>query len=87
MSCSDHLYRHIPPRQLARRWFLKECGVGLGAIALNQLAGGGAVGKAAAALAGAGETLAPNQSHLTAKEKKIILMLIDGAPTQHKLLN
>ena len=40
MNCRDHLYRNIPPRTLARRWFLKECGVGLGAIALQQLAGG-----------------------------------------------
>ena len=46
MNCQDHLYRNIPPVKLARRWFLKECGVGLGAIALNQLAG---VGTASAA--------------------------------------
>ena len=39
MNCQDHLYRNIPPQALARRWFLKECGVGLGAIALGQLAG------------------------------------------------
>jgi hypothetical protein len=39
MNCQDHYYRNIPPRILARRWFLKECGVGLGAVALGQLAG------------------------------------------------
>ena len=38
MSCHDHLYQNVPPDALARRWFLKECGVGLGAIALGQLA-------------------------------------------------
>ena len=39
MNCQDYLYHNVPPQQLARRWFLKECGVGLGAIALGQLAG------------------------------------------------
>jgi hypothetical protein len=58
MNCQTqtHLYRNIPPRDLARRWFLKECGVGLGAIALNQLAGG-SVAHAAA------DPLAAKQSH------------------------
>ena len=37
MNCQDHLYRDADPRQVSRRWFLQECGVGLGAMALGQL--------------------------------------------------
>ena len=28
---------HTNAKQIARRWFLQECGVGLGAMALGQL--------------------------------------------------
>ena len=34
MNCQDHLYRRRRPRAVARRWFLEQCGVGLGAMAL-----------------------------------------------------
>lgn len=37
MTCQDHLYRHADPQHLSRRWFLEQCGVGLGSIALGQL--------------------------------------------------
>ena len=30
MNCQDHLYRNADPRQVTRRWFLEQCGVGLG---------------------------------------------------------
>ena len=39
MHCQSHLHRHVPPQQLARRWFLRDCGIGLGAVALQQLTG------------------------------------------------
>ena len=37
MSCQDRLYRGMDPKAVSRRWFLEQCGVGLGAIALNTL--------------------------------------------------
>jgi hypothetical protein len=33
MNYQDHLYRHADPRQVSRRWFLEQCGVGLGSDA------------------------------------------------------
>ena len=39
MNCQDHLYRNANPKHLTRRWFLQECGVGLGAVALGHLLG------------------------------------------------
>ena len=37
MNCQDHLYRNADRRLVNRRWFLEQCGVGLGAIALGDL--------------------------------------------------
>ena len=37
MNCQDHLYPDANPRGVARRWFLKQCGVGLGTVALGHL--------------------------------------------------
>jgi len=54
MHCQSHLYRGCNPTQLARRWFLKECGVGLGAAALAEL-----LGTSAAAAEAPGNPLAP----------------------------
>jgi Protein of unknown function (DUF1501) len=80
MSCHDHLYRHIPPRALARRWFLKECGVGLGAIALGQLAG---VRSARAAV----DPLTSKQPPLPARAKNVIFLFMAGAPSHLELFD
>ena len=37
MNCQDHLYRGLDAKTISRRWFLQQCGVGLGAISLGQL--------------------------------------------------
>jgi len=80
MNCQDHLYRNIPPQQLARRWFLKECGVGLGAIALGQLAGGQQV-------FAAGDPLAPRQPSLWPRAKNVIFLFMAGAPSHLELFD
>src|SRR6266542_4171073 len=59
--------------QLARRWFLKECGVGLGAAALAQL-----LGEAAAA--------AP-KPHFAPKVKRVIYLFMAGAPSHLELFD
>src|SRR6478609_3887191 len=69
MNCQNHLYRNISPQSLARRWFLKECGVGLGAIALRELAGAPAA-KAAA------EPLAARRSPIQARAKNVIFLFM-----------
>jgi hypothetical protein len=80
MPCHDYLYRNIPPRDLARRWFLKECGVGLGAISLNQLAGG-ALARAAA------DPLAAKQPHFRPRAKNVIFLFMAGAPSHLELFD
>src|SRR4051812_48539261 len=80
MNCQDHLYRNIPPRSLARRWFLKECGVGLGSIALGQLAG-------AAAARAAAEPLSLKQPPMRARAKNVIFLFMAGAPSHLELFD
>src|SRR5436190_6937181 len=80
MSCQDHLYRNIPPRSLARRWFLKECGVGLGSIALGQLAG---VGSAQASA----DPLALKRPPIRARAKNVIFLFMAGAPSHLELFD
>src|SRR5829696_6939932 len=80
MNCQTHLYRNIPPRDLARRWFLKECGVGLGAVALNQLLGS-SVAKAAA------DPLAPKKPHFPPRVKNVIFLFMAGAPSHLEIFD
>jgi hypothetical protein len=80
MNCQTHLYQGIPPRQLARRWFLKECGIGLGAVALNQLIGGAAAQAAA-------DPLAARASHFAPRAKNVIYLFMAGAPSHLELFD
>src|SRR3954471_16616311 len=80
MNCQDHLYRNIPPQTLARRWFLKECGVGLGAIALGQLA------HSDAARAASGP-LSPKRTPIKARAKNVIFLFMAGAPSHLELFD
>src|SRR5437660_22392 len=82
MNCQDHLYRNTPPRSLARRWFLKECGVGLGAIALGHLAGM-PVSAAASTL----DPLAPKRSPIQGRAKNVIFLFMAGAPSHLELFD
>ena len=80
MNCQDHLYRHVPPQALARRWFLKECGVGLGAIALGHLAG-------ARPARAAADLLAPKRPLLQPRAKNVIFLFMAGAPSHLELFD
>jgi Protein of unknown function (DUF1501) len=67
--------------QIARRWFFKQCGVGLGAIALRSL-----LGEAVAAPVGA-NPLAPKQPHFPGKAKRVIYLFMAGAPSHLELFD
>ena len=69
---------------IARRWFLRQCGVGLGSIALGSLLG---TGRAAAALPKTFDPLAPRQPHHTPKAKHVIYLFMGGAPSQLDLFD
>ena len=56
-------------QQITRRWFFKDCGVGLGAIALGSLLADRASGASTLA-----HPLAPKQPHFTPKAKRVIYL-------------
>jgi len=77
-------------RQVTRRWFFKECGVGLGAIALNSLLGGEAragVGKGAEKTSVGTNPMAPKKPHFTGKAKRVIFLFMAGAPSHLELFD
>ncbi|HEY3854850.1 MAG TPA: DUF1501 domain-containing protein [Verrucomicrobiae bacterium] len=84
MNCQTHLYRPQHPLAVSRRWFLKECGVGLGAIALQTLMGNYA--QAATKLVER-DPLAPKRPPLPAKAKNIIYLFMAGAPSHLELFD
>jgi hypothetical protein len=84
MNCQDILYRNCDPRTLSRRWFLQQCGVGLGAISLAELLGGRAN---AATVAKSNNPLAVQQPHYPGKAKSVIFLFMAGAPSHLELFD
>lgn len=68
-------------RHIARRWFLRECGVGLGGMALASLL---PQTPAAAAIS---KPLAPRAPHFPAKAKRVIYLFMAGAPSHLDLFD
>src|SRR5438874_6766709 len=82
--CQDHLYRGMKPKEIARRWFLQQCGVGLGAIAFSSLLG--ETGLAAPDTQPA-DALAPKRPPLAPKAKRVIFLFMAGAPSHLELFD
>src|SRR4051794_34138295 len=77
MSCHDHLYRGLDGKTISRRWFFEQCGIGLGAMALQQLAAG----------ATPDNPLAPKKPHFAPKAKRVIFLFMAGAPSHLELFD
>ncbi len=71
-------------RLVARRWFLRDCGVGLGTMALAQLLSEPAL--AAASTVGI-DPLAPKAPHHAARAKRVIFLFMAGAPSHLELFD
>jgi len=83
MSCQDHLYRNLKPKEVARRWFLQQCGIGLGAVALSSLlADAGFAADNAPA-----DPLAPKKPQFAPKAKRVIFLFMAGAPSHLELFD
>lgn len=81
MNCQDHLYRGCDPRSISRRWFLQQCGVGLGSIALGQLFRPGGYASIS------NNPLAPKQPEYAARAKQVIYLFMAGAPSHLELFD
>jgi hypothetical protein len=67
-------------RLIARRWFLQQCGVGLGAVALAELLGARASGAAA-------DPLAARPPHYPPRVQNVIFLFMAGAPSHLELFD
>ncbi|HEU0005664.1 MAG TPA: DUF1501 domain-containing protein [Terriglobia bacterium] len=85
MNCQDHLYRNQDPKQVSRRWFIEQCGVGLGAMAFGHLLQ--SPGFAAALQDAPLNPLAPKKPHHTPKAKSVIFLFMAGAPSHLELFD
>ncbi len=70
-----------PHDYLTRRWFFKECGVGLGSIALHALLHDRAGADAPA------DPLAPRRPHFPAKATNVIFLFMAGGPSHLELFD
>src|SRR5437773_4027300 len=84
MNYSNEL-RSEYARLVTRRWFFRQCGVGLGSIALASLLEADKVFGAAAPKVT--DPLAPRQPHFKPKAKRVIYLFMAGAPSQLDLFD
>ncbi|MCY2964541.1 MAG: DUF1501 domain-containing protein [Planctomycetota bacterium] len=70
-------------RLLSRRWFLRDCGVGLAGIAAQSLY----AGETARGSDASPNPLAPRQPHFTGKAKRVIYIFQAGAPSHLELFD
>jgi hypothetical protein len=87
MNCQALLYRNCDPKLVTRRWFLEQCGVGLGRIALAGLFAGSLSRSGRAAVTNASQALLPKESHYTGRAKAVIHLFMAGAPSHLDLFD
>lgn len=68
------------PLSVSRRWFFKDCAIGLGTLALAELLNGS--GRAAPA-----DPLMPRGPHFPARAKRVVYLFMAGAPSHLELFD
>jgi hypothetical protein len=66
-------------RQISRRWFLEQCGVGLGALAMNHLLEHSGYAQT--------NPLAPKKPHFAAKARNVIYLFMAGGPSHIEMFD
>jgi len=86
MNCHNSLFArfHRPGSDMSRRWFLKECGLGVGKMGLASLLGDALVQSASAATAASPMPIGANYP---GKAKSVIHLFMAGAPSQLDLFD
>ncbi len=82
MNCQSHFYRGQDPKLVSRRWFLEQCGVGLGAIALGTLFRQNGWASLTAL-----NPLVARAPHFAPKAKRVIYLFMAGAPSHLELFD
>src|SRR5215469_13557135 len=78
---------HDYARQVTRRHFFRECGIGVGKIALASLLTKAFTARSTAASPQVADPLAPRRPHFAAKAKRVIHLFMAGAPSQLDLFD
>jgi hypothetical protein len=86
MNCQSHLFGGSGTA-LSRRWFLRECGIGLGKISLAALLTEALVSKSPGAPTAFRNPLTSKPSHFPGKAKAVIHLFMAGAPSQLDLFD
>ena len=81
MNITQQLHS-VRAQYLSRRWFLRDCGVGLAGIAAHSL-----LAHDVAAAPSLQDPLAPLQAHFPAKAKRVIYIFQAGAPSHLELFD
>ncbi|HUG92439.1 MAG TPA: DUF1501 domain-containing protein [Planctomycetaceae bacterium] len=84
MNGQDHLHSRVDPHFARRRWFLRDCGVGLGTLALARL-----LGEASASTTNAPgrNPLASRSPHHPPRARNVIFLFMAGAPSHLELFD
>jgi hypothetical protein len=82
MNLAQQLH-HERAKYLSRRWFLRDCGVGLAGIAAQSLL----LSEGRAKAATVDNPLAPRPPHFAAKAKRVVYMFQAGAPSHLELFD
>ncbi len=72
---------------IARRWFLEQCGIGLGSVALTSLLASESAHAAPAPGHSIDDPMAVKQPHFPGKIKNVILLFMGGGPSQFELFD
>ena len=67
------------PKLDSRRWFLQQCGIGMGGLAFHSLLGRD--------LAAATDAMSPRAPHHKARAKNVIYLFMAGAPSHLELFD
>ncbi len=81
MTWDNRSLRNDQIKQNNRRWFIEQCGVGLGALALNHLLAGAGLAQQAT------NPLAPRQPHYAPQAKNVIFLFMAGAPSHLEMFD
>lgn len=84
LSLTNEL-RQEHAKLVTRRWFFRQCGIGVGAMALGTMLGPGTA--AAASAPKISNPLAPRAPHFKPKAKRVIYLFMAGAPSQLDLFD
>jgi hypothetical protein len=85
MNCQTHCYSGLDPSLVSRRWFFRDCAVGLGTLALAELLGKRAV--ASPLGTELPDPLAPKEPHYAGKAKRVVYLFMAGAPSNLELFD